>query len=242
MKRPLLAILLATSFALTGARSTQALHTSAFQSESGTSSVLTARDQSTRPNEDAVNDDKKLELETRKQELEQKLADKRAAITDKLMGDRADKCEKKQVNINAMLDKRIETAQKHFDTFKSIQDKLNVLVDNNEITVENEVALQRVMNLLQGRAQGSIETLKKNDFKCNDADPVAPGAIVKDQIAIAKQDLKNYRDSIKDYAQAVKASIGTVSKSETPSSQTPDQEAPVQETPSTEQTIEGVSQ
>lgn len=229
MKRSLLALLLATTFAITGSNSTYALHST---------DSFAAREQSVRPTEEVITDDKKLEIEARKQELEQKLAEKRASVSEKLLGVRAEKCEKQQVNINSMLDKRFETAQKHFNTFNAIQLRLEELVEDKEIEVSNHSALKLIMTNLGAKAQGSISMLKSTDFKCEDADATAPGAIVKDQVATAKQDLKNYRDAIKDYAQTIKSSVE--STTEPSSDETTSEEAPTQEAPSTQQSIEGV--
>lgn len=241
MKRSLLAILLAITVVVSADTVTRALRAPL---DIQSTSTVVARNQTTpAQTDDTTSEEKRLELEARKLELEKKLAEKRAAITTKLMGERADRCEKKQGTINSILDKRVLAAQKHFDTFKNIQEKLSVVVDDNAIVVENEVALQRVMNLLQAKTEGSIEALEGADFDCANADASAPGAIVKDQISIVKQDLKDYRDSIKDYAQSIKASVEAASESqveeESSTEEEPATEAPVEETPTTDQTTEG---
>ena len=235
MKRSLLAMLLAVSFAVYATSTTQALH------DTQSSSIMAVRDQTTGTVEDNSSEDKRLEMEARKEELEQKLAEKLAAVSEKLMGARAEKCQKKQVNINSMLDKRVESAQKHFDTFKLIQDRLVAIVKDKEIVIENQSAREIIISGYELEAQASIDTMKKVNFECKMADSAAPGAIVKVQISDVKQDLKDYRDAIKDYAQAIKASVEKTA--ETPAEEeSTTEEAPAEETPSAEQSIEGVQQ
>ncbi len=241
MKRPLLAILFAAAISVSGTSTTYAIHTSTSITDVLNSTVSSVREQTTRTTNDNSAEDKKVELETRKQELEQKLADKRAAISQKLMGARAEKCQAKQVNINSMLDKRAESAQKHFDKFKAIQDRLVTLVNEKELDVENHGGLENIMTRLQIEAQAKITSLSTNNFDCGEADATAPGSIVKDQVTQAKQALKNYRDAIKDYAVAIKASVNKTA--EAPAETQPTlQEAPAEDTPSTEQSMEGAQQ
>ncbi|MEO5499658.1 MAG: hypothetical protein ABIR46_04110 [Candidatus Saccharimonadales bacterium] len=226
----MLAILLAVTIAIGGSNTTQALHDTTSLTNTLTSTISTVRDQTTRTTTDETTEQKRLELEARKQELEQKVTQKRAAISEKLMGARAERCMAKQDKINTMLDTRVTSAQKHFDTFKAIQDRLVLLVKENELDVENHGGLENLMDIFQTDAQASINNLGSTNFACEDADATAPGAIVKDQVSVAKKALKDYRDSIKNYAVAIKASI------EQP------KETPAEETESTEETTDEVQQ
>ncbi len=144
------------------------------------------------------------ELEAKRLEIEQRLAQRRSQITQKLEGARAERCEEKEMTINRVLDTRVSAAQRHFDKFKAIQDKLATFVVDKQLNVENATALEVIMNDKQQSAQASIDAIETTDFDCGSADATAPGNIVMDQVALVKQSLKEYRTAIKDYAVAVK--------------------------------------
>lgn len=149
--------------------------------------------------------ERRQEIETKRQEIEQKVAEKKAAIAEKLSGKRAERCAQRQDTINRVLDTRTSAAQQHFAKFKAIQDKLQAFVTDKDLNVENASALELIMNDKQANAQAAIDAVGATDFDCASADATAPGAIVMDQIAAAKQALKDYRAAIKDYAVAIRS-------------------------------------
>ena len=139
-------------------------------------------------------------------EIEQKIAEKQAAVLHKLEGNRAQKCQRHETRINEILTNRVDAAQRHFDTFKSIQTRLETFVANKHLDVVNANALKTIMDDRQASALAAIETTRAVHFSCADTDATAPGKIVMDQVAAEKQALKQYRTAIKDYAVAVKSS------------------------------------
>jgi len=145
------------------------------------------------------------EIQSKRQAMEDRFAEKRAAIATKLSGERKQRCESKEAKINQMLDKRTAAAQRHFDTFKSIQDRLTTFVADKNLDVENAAALELIMNDAQTAAQAAITAASSVEFACKDADASSPGHIIMDEIVTAKQALKEYRQAVRDYAIAVKA-------------------------------------
>jgi len=154
--------------------------------------------------------EKDQETQAKRDALQQKLAKKKAAIAEKLSGERAETCEKKQDKINRILDQRVDSAQKHLETFNAIRDKLAAFVVAKELNVENVSALEVIMNDKQTAAQAAVEAADQADFVCTDTDASAPGRIVKEQITTQKQALKEYRTAIKEYAVAVKSSAEAI--------------------------------
>lgn len=149
------------------------------------------------------------EVAAKRKAIEDKIAGKRAAITEKLSGQRQEQCEKKETAINSLLDSRASAAQQHFDKFKAIQNKLTAFVTEKELNVENASALEVIMNDAAASAEAAVTAVSVIDFTCEDTSAIAPGGIVKEQVATAKQSLKDYRTAIKDYAVAVKAAATT---------------------------------
>lgn len=212
MKKTILVGLALTVAAVMGTSAqTQALHGTETPDHNATSTADDTRREEVRTTDIASREaERRLELDAKRQALEQKVAERRAAIAEKLSGARAESCEKKQTAINRILDNRTDAAQRHYDRFKSIQDRLVSFVDSKELNVENASALEVIMEDKQVAAQGAIDAVTAAEFTCKDADARSPGTIIIDQIAAAKQALKEYRTAIKDYAVAVKSAAQTV--------------------------------
>lgn len=157
------------------------------------------------PSASNPSEEHKNELDAKRQALEQRLAERRAAVTEKLSGERAELCKRKEQTINQTLDNRVDAAQRHFDKLKDIHGKLAAFVTEKELSVNNANALELILGEKQADAQATIDAVKALDFECTIADAHAPGAIVIDQMTEAKQALKDYRTAIKDYAVAIRS-------------------------------------
>ena len=204
---------LATVTTLGTSQTTHALH----PVDSLTESVRARLQQTKEHVQSAVDKkaEKQIELDAKRQAIEQRIADRRAAITEKLTGERADRCEKKEVAINQILDNRVITAEKYFDKLKSIHDKLDAFVTDKQLDVDNANALKLILDEKQDDAQATIEAAKALDFDCTIADAHAPGLIVVDEMTEAKQSLKDYRTALKDYAVAVRSAATNSSDTQT---------------------------
>lgn len=153
--------------------------------------------------------EKQAEIEARRQAIKQRIADRRAAITEKLSGKRAEQCEQQEAAINRVIDERANAAERHFNKFKAIQNKLTAFVADKELTIDNARAHELIIPGQEVEAQAAINELKALDFECTLTDANTPGAIITEQVAAAKQALKDYRTAIKDYAVAIKSAIAT---------------------------------
>lgn len=162
---------------------------------------------------------RQAELDAKRQAIEQQIAERRAAIAEKLTGERAERCEQKEVTINRILDTRGTAAQRHLDKLKSIHEKLAAFVTEKNLNVDNANALELILNEKQDDAQASVDTVKTLDFECATTDANAPGAIVKSQFTETKQTLKDYRTAIKDYALAVRGAATADTPTETETSE-----------------------
>lgn len=148
--------------------------------------------------------EKQAEIEARRQAIKQRIIDRRAAITEKLSGARADQCEKQEADINRAIDDRANAAEKHLGKFKAIQDKLTAFVAEKGLVIENARAHELILPGQESKAQAVIAELKAFEFDCSLASATAPGAITTEQVSEVKQALKDYRTAIKDYALAIR--------------------------------------
>lgn len=142
------------------------------------------------------------EAELKRQEIEAKVAEKKAAITDKLSEKDAEKCEQRESTINSVLDNRVLAAEKHLENFKAIEDKLRLFVTEKNLDLDNSGLYTSTLDTTAAEALGAINDIQ---FNCEEASAAAPGALVKERMSVAKQALKDYRTAIKDYAAAIKA-------------------------------------
>jgi hypothetical protein len=164
--------------------------------------------------------EKQAELEARRQAIKQRITDRRAAVTEKLSGKRAEQCEQQEATINRVIDERANAAERHFTKFKAIQDKLATFVANKKLTIDNASAHELIIPGQEVAAQAAINELKAFDFECALADANTPGAIVTEQVAEVKQALKDYRTAIKDYAVAIRSAIDAQDTTEPTDSET----------------------
>lgn len=149
----------------------------------------------------------KQDVQEKRQALEQKMAERKAAIAEKLSGQREEKCKQREATINSVLDNRVSAAERYFTKFQAIQKKLTTFATEKQLNIENAAALELVMNDSANTAQAALQAIQAIDFTCANASAAAPGALVKDQVVATKQALKDYRTAIKDYAAALKASV-----------------------------------
>lgn len=144
------------------------------------------------------------EVQTKRQEIESRIAERQQNVREKLSGKRAATCKEREARINQSITKRIDAAERHFEKFKSVQDRLLAFVADNQISVQNEQALQIIMVESEIDARAAIDAARANTFNCEATDARAPGQIIREQVAAQKEALKTYLTSIKDYAAAAK--------------------------------------
>jgi hypothetical protein len=149
------------------------------------------------------------EVEQKRLELQQKIEARRAAVSEKLDGKRADVCEKREQAINQELANRTAAAERYLEKFKTIHARLTDFATKHSITIENANALLLIMDDKKGDAEATIATAKLSSFDCAITSAATPGSIMRGLIAEEKLTLQQYRDSIKEYATALKTAAST---------------------------------
>lgn len=145
------------------------------------------------------------DAEHKRLEIQEKIDAKRAAVTEKLSGRRAELCEQREAKINEALANRTAAAELYYEKFMTIQDRLQAFVTEQNLAVENDSALGLIMADKRAHAEATIGIAKTTTFECADTSADNPGQIVKDLIAEEKKTLDEYRTSVRDFADAVKA-------------------------------------
>jgi hypothetical protein len=163
----------------------------------------------------SLRDDLKTEVETKRAEVRQKVEDKKAEVKEKLADKRLDVCKKREVRINAIIDKTAIQAEKHLGVFEKIEDRVKSFYADKHLTVANYDALVAAVDEKHTSAVAAVEELKSNDFSCDTTDATNPSGIMKD-LALSKNDaLKEYRSALKDLISAVKSAANSTDNSET---------------------------
>lgn len=217
-KHILVAALLASAVTVGATHATGAVSDVEALSKTDTATTQRTDSQNKEPTELAVINQE--DVETKRQALEVKMAERKAAIIEKLSGKRKEKCQAREATINTILDNRVSAAQRYFDKFAAIQEKLVTFTEEKKLNVQNQAALELVMNDSASAAQAAIQAISSSDFACESAAAAAPGALVKDQIGTAKEALKAYRTAIKDYAVAIKSSAEQAKTTDTVTEET----------------------
>lgn len=145
------------------------------------------------------------DAEHKRLEIQEKIDAKRAAVTEKLSGRRAELCEQREAKINEALASRTAAAELYYEKFKTIQDRLQSFVTEQSLAVENDNALGLIMADKRAHVEATIGIAKATTFECADTPAANPGQIVKDLVAEEKKTLAEYRTSVRDFADAVKA-------------------------------------
>lgn len=144
------------------------------------------------------------EVEQKRLELQQKIEARRAAVSERLSGQRADDCEKREQGINEALSSRTAAAERYLEKFKTIHTRLSDFAQKHSLHVDNAEALLLIMEDKQHTAEGTIAAAKLSSFDCSVTSAATPGSIIRGLISEEKYALSEYRDAIKDYAAAVK--------------------------------------
>lgn len=145
------------------------------------------------------------DLDLKRLQIKQRLEQRKAAVGDKLTGQRAEACEAKEIRINQILKNRQEAAARHLETFRAIQTRLTDFVTAQNLTIESSGAYLNSLELAYDHAYVFIDETNKPDlFACENASESQPGVIVMGLMADTKQALKDYREAIRLYAEAVR--------------------------------------
>lgn len=199
MKRYLLhGVILAASFTLVAAPPASALL------ELVRSETAEVRQETNNGNGQVLNAVHDAELEQKRQEIRDRIAEKHAAVSEKLSGQRAEACEKKEAAINQMLIDKAAKAQELYDKFQNIQDRLTEFADTHHLDVDSAEALELIMIDKQQEAAALIDTVRFTTFDCANTSANNPGQVVRSLVEDKKQALTDYRDALRDYADAVR--------------------------------------
>lgn len=147
---------------------------------------------------------KQEEVSAKRQEIAEKIAEKKARVDERLTGARLEKCKKRESKVNAIIAKHVTNDERHMKTFDTVRDNLVGFIERKKLDVSGQAELKDAMDTKRQTALDAIDSLRAQTFSCNDASATEPGSIVKQVNTLARDALKDYRTAIRQYAQAVK--------------------------------------
>lgn len=144
---------------------------------------------------ESIKSKSKARIEALKQKAETKTAEVRTKA-----------CDARKTNIENRLNNRVEAANRHKATFDSIFNRVKDYAESKSLTSTEITALQTSVSTASQKAIDEISALELVDINidCTNPDNVAITIdTYKNQLTSVKPALKDYRDSIRKYAQAV---------------------------------------
>lgn len=149
--------------------------------------------------------ERKQSLEDRKTELRERLEKKALDRKSKLEGRRLAQCQNRQDQINGLITKGTEKSQRHFANIEAFEARITTFADKKSINSEAYAAALIDVQEKKATATSAIEVMGSVPFDCVKVDGDKPADGVK-TIREAKQNaLRDYRDSVIQLLQAVKA-------------------------------------
>lgn len=145
--------------------------------------------------------------ETERKKAEQILAEKMAAAQTKAKETRTKACEARKENIKQRWTKISEFAGKHKGSFENVLNRIVEFKNKNSLVVPNEEELFAAIDAAKTEVAENLAALEslRGTVDCSDPDSVASGIeAYKSQVKNLVTSLKAYRETIRDYAQAVK--------------------------------------
>jgi TolA-binding protein len=149
---------------------------------------------------------KREEIQQKTDQLRERVKTQREAAKTKLEGQRKDKCEQRQSNINKIAGKSTTQSKKHLGTFQKIEERVKQFVTDKNLTVENYDTLVANVDAKEAAAIAAVDVAAETSFDCDTTDATNPGSVVKTLMQSQHSALKDYRTAIKDLIVAVKQS------------------------------------
>lgn len=172
--------------------------------------------------EDESNDDstsshrgsseRKLLVEEKRKELNDRLKVKAEKVREKLSGKRLELCEKRETRINTVLQNSQKRAAKVLAHLQNVESRVREYYTDKKLTVENYDALSSAIDSKEAAAVAAIDVVGSTKFSCSDDDATKPGLLIKTAVQAEHAALKSYRDAIHDLIVAIMKTQGANEK------------------------------
>lgn len=151
-------------------------------------------------------------LRTSLQELKEQRKDSQSK---RLEATKLKVCEQRKAKITAILNRSVTRAERQIELFTTISTRVKDFYAAKNLTVANYDELVAAVDAAKADAEANLATLKSlATFDCDAEDPKGNAEAFKLALESIRQDLKDYRTSVKNLIVAVKSSQSKGSSSE----------------------------
>jgi hypothetical protein len=160
--------------------------------------------------------DQKQQIEDRKAALRAEIEAKKADRKSKLEGRRLAQCQNRQDKINELLGKSVENGQRHIDNIKRFEQQVTAFAKKKALDASVYQEAYADVELKEGVARAAVDLMQAQTFDCSSVDGSKPADILRTTREEKQAAVREYRDSVIVYLQAVKAAFSdTQSQDET---------------------------
>lgn len=141
-----------------------------------------------------------------KNKLQELKAERQEQRQNRLAANKLRVCENRKTRITAIMNRAIIRAERQLKLFDTIAERVKAFYVEKGYTLENYDELVAAVDSAKADAEANLETLKGLEaFDCNSEDPKGQLEAFKLALASIREDLKDYRTSVKNLIVGVKS-------------------------------------
>lgn len=163
----------------------------------------------------SLSDDVKKEVEKRETEIKDRVETKKSEVKEKLANKRLETCQKRQAQINSIIQKSNDHSQKHLAVFEKIEARVKAFYEDKKLNVANFDTLVANVDIKHAAAVAEVNVASTTSFSCDNTDATNPGSVVKDLMNSKNDAIKEYRTALKDLIVAIKGASSSTSDNST---------------------------
>ncbi len=163
------------------------------------------------------------EIKRAREQAQQKAAERKASAEKKLDDTKRKVCDKREGQINTIMNKMDTRRQSAFDRITKVSEAAQAFYTKKNLTVENYSTLLATVTSTKAAAEASMNDQKSvPTFSCGSDQPKTELQTFKDKRSASIAAMKAYREAVKELVKAVK-STAKASEAKTSTTQTGEQ-------------------
>lgn len=160
-------------------------------------------------------------VESARKQAQEKVKSQRESIKEKLSTKRLEACNTREAKVNEINNKFASKAQAHLTRLAGATDKLTDVKTTKNLDVANYDTLLADVNAKATAAQVALTSVEAVDFNCDQEGVNREfGQYIKANIQTVRTAVKDYRDSIKSLAKAIRAAAEAQAQAAKPETET----------------------
>lgn len=148
--------------------------------------------------------------------------EKRLNAAAKLEDAQLKACQKREQNINKILQRIATRSEKQLDVFTKISERTQAFYETKGRTLDNYDQLVETVNTEKAEAEAAVQAVKdrSTEFACDGTDPKGVASLFKEDLKSQIAALKEYKQAVKDLIVGVKSVQGATSSGDNAAEET----------------------